>query len=309
MRTFDLLVAGEINPDLILSDPQLTPRFGQAETLVDDMDLAIGSSSAIFACGAARLGLKVALVGVAGDDLFGRFMLEKLAARGVDVSAVIIDPRQKTGASIILNRGDDRAILTYLGAMDALRPEQISDDLLRSTCHFHVSSYFLQTALRPGLPALFEKAHQFETTTSLDTNWDPSGSWSGLEPLLAHTDVFFPNRKEALALTGEKGLAAAMRALSQTVETVAVKQGGKGAMARRGRRIVRAGAIPVEVADTVGAGDSFDAGFIYGTIKGWTLDDCLRLGVVCGSLSTRAHGGTAAQPELKEAIQAMENIE
>ncbi len=309
MRAFDLLVAGEINPDLILSDPEMLPRFGQAETLIDEMELAIGSSAAIMACGAARLGLKVAFVGVVGDDLFGRFMLEKMEARGIDVSPVIIDPTLRTGASIILNRGEDRAILTYLGAMDALRPEQIGDELLRSTQHFHVSSYFLQTALQPGLPGLFAKAHQFGATTSLDTNWDPSGGWSGLEDLLPCTDVLFPNRKEALALTGATRLEDAVRSLAQTVGTAAVKLGGKGALARRGNHTARVGALRVQVADTVGAGDSFDAGFLYGTIQNWELEDCLRLGVACGSLSTRAHGGTTAQPDLDEAQQAMKDIQ
>src|SRR5215831_17968315 len=107
---YDILVAGEINPDLILSGDAL-PEFGQIEKLVDNATLTIGSSSAIFACGAARLGLKVAFIGVCGDDVFGHFMLEEMSKRNVDVSHVMIRGDGQTGHSVILTHQTDRAIL------------------------------------------------------------------------------------------------------------------------------------------------------------------------------------------------------
>ncbi|HEU4746371.1 MAG TPA: PfkB family carbohydrate kinase, partial [Anaerolineales bacterium] len=129
MRPFDILVAGEINPDLILSG-DVVPAFNQTEKLIDSAVLTIGSSSAIFACGAARLGLKVAFVGVCGGDLFGRFMLEELQKREVDVSHVIVRRDGQTGLSVILNLGADRAILTHAGLIAALRASDIPDALL-----------------------------------------------------------------------------------------------------------------------------------------------------------------------------------
>src|SRR5512139_3712744 len=95
---FDILIAGEINPDLILSG-DVMPAFNQTEKLVDSATLTIGSSSAIFACGAARLGLRVAFIGVCGDDIFGRFMLAEMQKRGVDVSNVIVRADGQTGLS------------------------------------------------------------------------------------------------------------------------------------------------------------------------------------------------------------------
>lgn len=303
-KEFDLLVAGEINPDLILSDPALEARFGQQETLVEDATLTIGSSSAIFACGAARLGLKVAFIGVVGNDIFGNYMLTALTSRGVDVSQVIIAPDQKTGLSVILDRGLDRAILSHIGTMNALRADQVTDDLLRRARHLHVASYFLQTALLPDLPALFKKARALGVSTSLDTNWDPAGQWSGVAASLQATTVFFPNQAEALALTQTSTAEEALQALAGDVPIVAVKLGKLGAIARRGDEIVHIPALSVDVVDTVGAGDSFDAGFIYGYLQGWSLEAMLRLAVACGSLSTRAHGGTAAQATLQEAMAA-----
>ena len=84
-RDIDVLVLGEINPDVVVRATDPTPSFGQVERFVDSIDLVIGSSSAIFACGAARLGLRTAFVGVVGDDPMGRFMLDALRARGVEI--------------------------------------------------------------------------------------------------------------------------------------------------------------------------------------------------------------------------------
>ena len=302
-HVFDILVAGEINPDLILSG-NVIPAFGQVEQLVDSADLTVGSSSAIFSCGAARLGLKTAIVGVTGADLFGRFMLDELIKGGVDVSGVIIDPRQPNGLSVILTRpGGDRAILTYMGTINQLRAEQVADDLLQKSRHLHVASYFLQTALQPGLPELFQRAHALGLTTSLDTNWDPSGLWSGFEKLLAQVDVFLPNQGEAQAISGTPTVEAAVQILSGKCQTVAVKCGREGALARRGDEVARAAALPVKVMDTVGAGDSFNAGFLYGWLNGWSLEKAVKLAVACGSLSTRLAGGTHAQPTLDEAMR------
>jgi sugar/nucleoside kinase (ribokinase family) len=302
---FDILVAGEINPDLILSG-NVIPEFGQVEQLVDSADLTVGSSSAIFACGAARLGLKVAFVGVCGADIFGRFMLDELSRAGVDVSGVIVDPELSTGLSVILSPGGsagERAILTHLGAIDHLRAEQVTQSLLQKARHLHVASYFLQTTLRPGLPELFQRARTLGLSTSLDTNWDPSGMWSGFAELLGGVDVFLPNQKEALGISGASTVEAALQVLSRKCRVVVIKCGAAGALAQRGDESAHAVALPVQVMDTVGAGDSFDAGFLVGWLNGWSLERSLALAAACGSLSTRAAGGTSAQPSLEEALQ------
>ena len=121
----DLVVLGDCNPDLVLADPELEPTFGQAERLIDDAQLTIGGSGAIMACAAARLGLRTALVAVVGEDLFGRFMVQALGERGVDTSAIVVDRSLRTGLTVILAGTDDRAILTYPGAIAALTAGQV----------------------------------------------------------------------------------------------------------------------------------------------------------------------------------------
>jgi len=299
---FDILVAGEINPDLILTG-DVTPEFGQVEKLVDSATLTIGSSSAIFACGAARLGMKVAFIGECGGDLFGRFMLDEMSRQGVDVSNVILRPDGQTGLSVILNQGSDRAILTHSGLIGELHASDIPDRLLRRSRHLHVSSYFLQIKLKPDLAALFKRASSLGLTTSLDTNYDPTEKWTGFDELLSVTDVFLPNSTEALSLTRATDVDSAARQLAQHSRIVAIKLGPEGALACRQNELVRSTSIPVQVIDTIGAGDSFDAGFMFGFLNHWSLARSLRLACVCGALSTQKAGGTDGQPSLDEAMK------
>ena len=301
MTPYDILVAGEINPDLILSG-NVIPEFGQVEKLVASYTLAVGSSSAIFACGAARLGLRVAFIGVCGEDVFGRFMLDEMQKRNVDVSNIIIRPDGQTGLSVILNQDADRAILTHLGLIADLRASDIPDRLLRQTRHLHVASYFLQTKLQPDLPALFHRAHSLGLTTSLDTNYDPTEKWIGFSKLLSATDIFLPNKTEALSLTQSRDVESAAKQLANKSKLVVIKLGADGATLRTKDKSIFIRSISVNVVDTIGAGDAFDAGFLYGYLNDWDLEKSMQLAVACGALSTQASGGTAAQPTLDEAL-------
>lgn len=298
---FDILVAGEINPDLILSG-NVIPDFGQVEKLVDAATLSVGSSSAIFACGAARLGLKVGFIGLCGDDIFGHFMLDEMRKHNIDVSNVIVRADGQTGLSVILSQGPDRAILTHPGLIPFLKAEDITDSLFRQTRHLHIASCFLQTSLQAGLPRLFERAHQFGITTSLDTNWDPQERWDSVREILPLVDVFLPNAAEACAIADMKNVRDAAIHLAEKTKIVAVKLGADGALGAQNHQLIQKSSLKVKVIDTVGAGDSFDAGFLYGYLKGWELEKALRMGVVCGSLSTRSCGGTESQPTLEEAL-------
>jgi len=309
-RDVDLLVLGEVNPDIIVHAPDPRPIFGQVERWVDGIELVIGSSSVIAACGAARLGLRVAIAGVVGDDAFGRFMLAAMRDHGLDTSAVRVDPAVPTGATVILASATDRAILTAAGTIPLLRAADVPQLLLARARHVHAGSVFLLDALRPDLPALFRAVRVRGGTTSADTNWDPSGSWDVLG-LLAETDVFLPNAGEATRIArvagiesaDAEGVARALVALGPRV--VAVKLGREGALAADAEgRVARCLALPVDPVDAIGAGDSFDAGFLAGWLGGRSLEACLAIAVACGSLSTRAAGGTASQPTLAEAEAA-----
>jgi sugar/nucleoside kinase (ribokinase family) len=314
-RDIDILVVGEINPDIVIADADPVPVFGEVERLVDSIGMTVGSSSAIFACGAARLGLRVAFVGVVGDDPFGRFMLEAMTARGIDVSACTVDATRPTGATVILTSGRDRAILTAMGSIGALDVDAVPDTSLARARHLHSSCFFLQETSRGRLPAFFAAARARGMTTSFDTNWDPSGRWDdGVLDMLRAADVFLPNEAEACRIAREDDVEDAARELARigardrpgAGPVVVVKLGSQGALAvEPDGGLVRAPALPVTPIDTTGAGDAFDAGFLRTWLDDGSIADALRLGAVCGALSTLQRGGVDGQPTYAEAARAL----
>src|SRR5262245_54307387 len=170
MRPFDLLVVGDANPDVVLSGVPRDLVYGQREQLVDGASMVLGGSGAITACGAARLGLRTAFVGRVGDDALGRFALDAMAERGVNIDGCVIDRDAGTAASVVLNDGLDRAILTAPGCLPRFGIEDIDPALVRSARHVHVSAYFLQPRLAVGLPDWFTAIRAGGGSTSLDTN-------------------------------------------------------------------------------------------------------------------------------------------
>jgi sugar/nucleoside kinase (ribokinase family) len=241
-------------------------------------------------------------VGRVGDDLWGHYCLDDMAGRGIDVSRVIRGGGLKTGITVSVTHAADRALVTYMGAINALTAADVPDAAMAGCGHLHVSSFFLQEALRPGLPDLFARAHRAGLTTSLDTGFDPSGRWDGgLRETLQETDLFFPNEVELQALTGCSDPGEGLRRLDNGRTRVVAKLGKEGAMTLDGGNVVHVPAYPVPAVDTTGAGDSFNAGFLHRWLAGAPLEDCLRLGAACGGLSTRGLGGTATQPTLEEA--------
>jgi len=297
----DLLVLGDVNPDVVLTG-DVEPAFGQVERLVDEARLTIGGSAAIVAAGAARLGLRVGLCGIVGDDLFGRFLRDELAARGVDIRGLVTDPERPTGVTIVLARPEDRAILTHAGTIADLTVERIDPALLSDARHVHVGSFFLQAGLAAGLPAMFRNARARGGTTSIDPNWDPAEGWDGgLRAVLPHTDVFLPNATEATRIAGEDTVDDAARALARDAHLVVVKAGRDGSIAAEGDRIRRVAAPAIEPVDTTGAGDAFDAGFLASRLAGDPLERSLAIANACGALATRGLGGVDAQPTMAEA--------
>jgi sugar/nucleoside kinase (ribokinase family) len=290
----DVCVVGEINPDLILYGlpKEIKP---EQETLVEGFRLTLGSSSAIFAHNLAVLGTHVGIVSQIGDDAFGKMAVGWLEAGGVDVAHVSTAKTTGTGLSVILAHPHERFILTYPGTMFELSYPDLDFDYILSTRHLHLSSFFLHRALRPQIPELFRRAKERGLTTSLDTNDDPEDRWGGdLQQVLKYVDIFFPNEREAKKIAQTEDLNQAIAQLSQTVPLVVVKLGPQGALARKGSQEWRAPRLRVNAIDVVGAGDSFDAGFIHRFLEGAGIEESLKFANIAGAFSTTREGGTEA---------------
>jgi sugar/nucleoside kinase (ribokinase family) len=293
MSKLDIAIVGEINLDLILYGlPEQMPT--ERELLASDFAITLGSSSAILAHNLAALGSRVGFITKVGDDSFGSLAMDRLHERGVDLAHVAHGA--KSGVTFILPHGPHRHILTYPGTISELRFEDLDLDYLASARHFHMSSLFLQRELLPRVPELFQRMKSAGLTTSLDTNDDPDDRWNGalLKEILPHVDILLPNEREAVKMSQAGDVETALLRLAEKVGTVVIKMGASGVIAIRQGQRFSAPAVPVAVVDSIGAGDSFDAGFLHQFLRGADLTTCMAYGNLCGAFSATACGGTEA---------------
>lgn len=299
---YDVIVAGELNADLLLNDINEFPVIGK-EIIANRMDLVLGSSSAIFASNLSAIGTKVAFTGNVGNDDFGLFCIECLKMNNVDTSLINKEEEIGTGLTVIMNYGEDRAMLTYQGAMKTFSIDQIKPEDLKMAKHLHFSSYFLQPGIAPDIPRLFRLAKKLGLTVSFDPQWDPEEKWDlNLMEVLPFVDVFLPNKKEFIALTGSDDWEKSLYNLDIQSNVIAIKDGNNGSYVFHSNKIVHCEPfLNNDVIDAIGAGDSFNAGFIHQFVKGTPIEKCQQYANLTGAISTTAAGGTGAFKEMDKA--------
>ena len=293
-RPFDLAIAGELNLDLIL--------YGLPTVMETERDLigtafvtTLGSSSAIVAHNAAKLGSRVRFATLVGDDDFGRIALRRLQEAGVETSGAKRDGTTATGVTIVLPHGSERHSLSYLGCIAALSVDHLDLRSLAEARHFHLSSLYLQTGLHQGLPDLLRYLRSAGLTISLDTNDDPENRWGEpLHAILPLVDLFLPSEGELCRMAGGCALEEAMALFGAKVPVLVVKRGRNGCTVKRGADWIDLPGLSVSPVDTIGAGDSFDAGFLHAYLMGLDVMACARAGNICGALATQGAGGTEA---------------
>ncbi|MBN2410199.1 carbohydrate kinase family protein [candidate division KSB1 bacterium] len=303
-KPIDVVVVGELNIDLILNQIDALPKLGE-EKIAQQMILTLGSSSAIFASNLSSLGAKVSFLGKIGRDLFADLVLKSLNAKQVDTSWIIQDEDLATGATIVMSFENERAMVTHPGAMEMLGISEISDELLKKAKHLHFSNYFLQPKLKPDIGTLFKRAKSLGLTTSFDTQVDPVDEWDiDLPSVLPYVDVFLPNESEALNLTKKSSIEAALDYLADIGNIIVIKEGVKGSISKSGQNISKVPAFLNEnVVDAIGAGDSFNSGFIFKFIQGCSIEECQTFGNLTGAVSTTQAGGTTAFTNFDDVMQ------
>jgi sugar/nucleoside kinase (ribokinase family) len=294
MKPFDIAIAGELNLDLILYGLPVEMPL-ERELLASGFQATLGSSSAIVAHNIATLGARISFTTLVGADDFGRIALDRLRAAGVDISHAARHSTLSSGITVLLPYGDRRHIFTYPGTIAELTIADLDFDFLMQARHFHLSSLYLQRGLHPGLPGLLRGLKQAGLTVSLDTNDDPENRWGPpLWEILPFVDVFLPSEDEICRMTNCANLDDAVKALPVAIPTVVVKRGGRGARIYECGCCIDVAPLPVVPVDTIGAGDSFDAGFLRAYLLSKDTVICARAGNITGALSTQASGGTEA---------------
>ncbi len=296
MKDFEVVALGELNVDLILNRIDGAPEIGK-EKFCQDMILTLGSSTAIFAANIASLDTKTAFCGMIGNDSFGDLVEKSLRARKVDTRYLVHQDKYATGATICLNYDEDRANVTYQGAMDFMRLRDIDRGVFANTKHIHISSIFMQSGLREDIMAILTEAKRNGVTVSLDTQWDPVEKWDlDYTKVLPLIDVFLPNSKELMFLTRSSSVEEAVAKVRPYINNAVIKQGNKGSLLLKkdGTSFMLKPYLNTNVVDAIGAGDSFNAGFISRFVKGDDLETCQRYGNMTGAVNTTAAGGTGA---------------
>jgi sugar/nucleoside kinase (ribokinase family) len=291
---FDVTLAGETNLDIILyglaEDLPLEQEF-----LADDMMVTLGGSTSITAHNLSVLGSKVGLITRVGSDPLGAIALDRLRAAGVDLSCITHSTKFSTGLSVLLQHAARRRILTYAGAMGEMSFADLDLEYLASARHFHLCSFFLQRGWVTQIPQALRQLKRAGLTISLDTNDDPADRWGdGIHEALRFVDIFLPNEREACKIAGVDDVEEALLGLAERVPNVVVKLGMQGAMAISKGHRYSAPAEKVQVVDAVGAGDSFNAGFLHRYLAGGEFGECLAAGNASAALSTTRPGGTEA---------------
>lgn len=295
-----VVTVGDANPDIIFAGLTNMPCAEQ-DTLAASLEIVLGGQTATIARALARLGFHVTFVGRVGDDDYGHWAAEALRADGVDISGLVIDPALRTGATVVLSTGAERAFVTYIGSIAEVRRSDVTEAILAGADHLHVGSYFLQRRLHPDMLDLFREAKRRGLTTSADPGWDNFMDWDrGIADVLPYVDVFLPNQVEAQRITRADSSEAALEILARRGNIVVIKMGAEGCLVRRGDETVRMPAFRVPVVDVTSAGDVFNAGFLYGFLAGWPLERTARFACACGALAVSRVGSAGIMAGVEE---------
>lgn len=293
MKKWDVYVTGDINVDLLVQGLDKLPLPGQ-EVNVNNIELCVGGGAALFTLGLAKLGVNTVFDGVLGNDMYGKFILEELKNKSIDTTLLKISSKNRTGVSIALTNEKDRAFITYIGSNAEV--ELNIDDNVNLAKHIHLTSYRGRSNHETYINAL-KKIKASDISVSFDVGWDDTGDWyEGIYEIISYVDIFFINEMEAINYSRCQTVEEAIKKFSKYCNNIVVKMGSKGSISYKNGEIETANAYKVKAVDTTGAGDSFNAGYVYGFLRGEELKKCLEYGNACGALSVTEFGGNAGFP-------------
>jgi len=299
----EIAVLGNFVVDIIGQPIDRLPERGRL-LMIDTLETHPGGNGPNTSGALGRLGADVAVLGRVGDDLYGRFLIERLESWGVDTGGVVRDPDAVTGLTLVpVDSSGERSFIHHYGANADFSPADINWDALDGVRHLHFSGYFVLPRLEGEAAAsVLAEARQRGMTTSLDMCWDRSGRWmETLRPCLPHLTFLMPSEEEAQQLTGAASPDEVISTLHDAgARSVVLKLGERGCIYSGDAGSISLPAFEVEVRETTGAGDCFIAGFLLSRVRGRDLEQSLRFGNACGARSVTAVGGVTGMAPADE---------
>jgi sugar/nucleoside kinase (ribokinase family) len=304
-----VLFVGDINVDVMMGGLASLPIVDKEITCAS-FGITIGSSAAICACAYASLGGAASFLGLAGRDDYGDFMLRGMNEFGVQTHLVRRTDQVRTGVTVNLIYQSTRTQVTYPGTISEFDGADVGPEELKGFDHIHFAGPYQQTRFRPHVTRLLALAKSLRISTSLDPQWDATQTWEYMDQWLELLTYLFVNEGEAMSIAKAPTLEEACKALQARTHCAIVKAGKEGAMVFAEGAIRQVPAQRVDVVDTTGAGDSFDAGFLYATWeKNLPLLEALKIGSAAGSRSCMFPGGVEHRSSYDDLIRLLSTPE
>jgi len=291
------LVIGDLNVDLIVADIN-GPLEKGSEVTARNHFLDIGGSGGVFAAVLSELGIKTYIISKISNDFFGNYLIQRLKNHGAEIDKILIEESRDTGVTISLSYAEDKIQISSVEMVKKFNVDDIVFEGLEDIKHVHFSSYYMMGGLQDDYIKIITniKKRYGDITFSMDTNDDPSGEWGDqIYSILPHIDIFLINKKEALMITKKDNIDDALEKLNKIIKTVVIKLGIYGYIAKDNGNIYKGDSLNVDFKDSTGAGDNFDAGFIYGFLNNMGPERSLHIGNICGAKSVEYLGGAGTK--------------
>jgi ribokinase len=302
MNKLDVVGFGALNVDTLLKVEQIAGP--EEESFIENYTEACGGSAANTMVGLARLGCKVGFIGKVADDHEGKLQIDTFNAEGVDINGIIHAKQGKSGAVLgFVDKKGARALYINPGVNDTLESREINLEYLAQTSFLHLSSFVGERPFRA------QKKLVGMLPNTIKVSFDPGALYAqkglaAIEPLIRSSHVFMPNALELEQLTSESDYRKGAEAIIEMgVKIVVVKLGNKGCYVTDGTEQLIVDSFLVKTVDTTGAGDAFNAGFLYGLLDNKNnLYQCGRLGNFVASRSVMQMGARAGLPYAKDLV-------
>jgi ribokinase len=299
MTSFDMVGFGALNLDKLFKVNRIVGA--EEESFVESVHETCGGSAANTIVGLARLGCKVGFLGKVGSDCDGETQVAEFKKEGVDTTGIICSKHGKSGAVLgFVDKKGERALYINSGVNDTIAADEVNKEYVSQTRFVHLTSFVGERSFQT------QKKLLESLPKTVKVSFDPGALYARkglaqLEPIVKRAYAMMPNRGELELITGYADYVKGADALiAKGAKIVAVKLGSDGSYVTNGRDRVRIEAFDVKAIDTTGAGDAFDAGFLYGLLNNRGLHESGKIGNFVASRCVMKIGARAGLPYPKD---------